>query len=69
MNKTSSSSSGLVGRCEDCQHYSDGSCYKVLEWVYVSCDCEGPIDGLRVDKEFCCKLYVPNNTSHSGVNP
>ena len=54
----------LVGRCFDCQHYSEGECYKLFEAVSVHCDCEGPLDGMRVDKEFCCKFYAPNAGSH-----
>ena len=50
----------LVGRCWDCHNYSDGECYKIFEAVSVHCDCEGPIDGVRVDKDFVCKFYTPN---------
>ena len=50
----------LVGRCGDCRNYSDGECYKIFDAVSVHCDCEGPLDGMRVDKDFVCKFYTPN---------
>ena len=51
-------------KCESCKHY--GECYKIFEAVSVLCDCEGPIDGVRVDKDFCCKFYAPNNDLSGG---
>ena len=51
----------VVGRCFVCQHYSDGECYKIFEAVSVHCDCEGPIDGARIQRDFCCKFYTPNS--------
>lgn len=47
-----------VRRCYNCQHYSDNECYKIFEAVDVRCDCEGPIDGMRVDSGFCCIFHV-----------
>jgi len=59
----------LVGRCFDCQRYSDGECYKLFEAISVHCDCEGPIDGMRVDKDFCCKFYTPNSLLDRNQTP
>ncbi len=48
--------------CETCDGYQDGECYGIKAYIEVHCDCEGPIDGIRVPSGFCC-------CAHSDLTP
>ena len=60
MNETQKVRIQVSEGCQNCTHYCNGECYKLYGGVSVRCDCEGPYDGLLVEKDFCCIFYEPN---------